>query len=213
MKQLTMNKVMGLVKSMFLFCLFTFLPFNVAAQEQLLVADAFQFTVRMDYTADGMNGITRPYQSRFGVEGWTNHMALALVMTSDIEMAKIRNQKYSAPQEAVAAATPALSVVYMITPEGYQNVTFFSGDKSYAYVLYFSPESSRSWLLVSRVGDGVIQPLYQLSNDSAMLPDSQLSESLRAQTAENVVANVDAFVSLVGRLASGQYAGINYIEK
>ena len=203
------------VKSLLLLFCLTSSVLTVQAQtaEQLLVADAFQFSVRMDYTADGQNGITRPYQSRFGVEGWTNHMALALVMTSDIEIAKIHHQEFSAPQEAVAAATPARPVVYMTTPEGYQNVTFFSGDNQFAYVVYFSPQTSRSWLVVSRVGGGVIQPLYQLSNDIVTLSDNQISESLKTQTAENVVANVDAFVSLAGRLASGQYAGINYIEK
>lgn len=207
------KKVAGMVKWFLPFCLFTFLPLSVVAQEQLVVADAFQFSVRTDYTADGSNMLSRPYQSRFGIEGWSDHMALALVLTTDMEQASVTGQSYKAAPESAAAATPAQPVVYMASQEGYQNVTFFSSDKQYVYVLYFVPESQRSWLLVSRVGGGTIQPLYQLSNDTSLLTESQTTAELYAQSAQNKHENVDAFVSLTGRLASGQYHGINYIEK
>ena len=185
---------------------------SVAAQEKLLVADAFEFCVRMDYTADGQNGMSRNFPARFGVEGWDNHMSLALVMTADIEQAAKQGQPYKPTAEVEAAAHPALPVVYQHTDEGYQNVTFFSSDQQYAYVLYFAPEQQRSWLLVSRIGGGIIQPLYQLSNDVTMLDDTQLTADLLIHYPELDSANLDAFISLTGRLASGQYHGINYIE-
>jgi hypothetical protein len=174
----------------------------VQAQEKLLVADGFDFTVRTDYTADGSMGLSRPYDSRFGTEGWENHTALALVLAEDP----------SAP-EAKAAATPAQPVVYMTTPEGYQNVTFFSSDMQYAYVVYFSPEQQRTWVLVSRINSGAIQPLYQLSNQVELLADQQLTAELLMAYPEHESKNLDAFISLAGRLASGQYHGIGYIEK
>ncbi len=195
-------------------CLFTFLLFgSAAAQEQLVVADAFQFSVRTDYTADGLNAMSRPYESRFGIEGWDNHMALALVMTSDIEQAATVGQTYKTPVEVQAAATPAQPVVYQVTQENNQNVTFFSGDMQYAYMLYFAPETQRSWLLVSRIGGGALQPLYQLSNDVSLLREDLQTESATDHANTNLRDNVDAFVSLQGRLASGQYHGINYIER
>lgn len=208
-----MSQLTGMVRRFLPFYLFAFLPLCVAAQEQLAVADAFQFCVRTDYTADGMNGMSRPYESRFGIEGWTNHMELALVLNTDMEQARQAGNEYTPSPEASAAVIPAKPVVYMTTPEGYQNVTFFSGDMLYAYVLYFAPSEQRSWLLVSRVGGGYIQPLYQLSNDLALLDDSQKTAELILATDDNRSANVDAFVNLCGRLASGQYKGINYIEK
>ena len=203
------------VKSiLLLFCLASsVLTVQAQTAEQLLVADAFQFSVRTDYTADGLNAMSRLYESRFGIEGWDNHMALALVLTSDIEQAATLGQTYKATVESSAAATPAKPVIYMLTQEGYQNVTFFSGDMQYAYVLYFAPESQRSWLLVSRVGGGSIQPLYQLSNDVSLLREDLQTDAVNDHASTNLRANVDAFVSLQGRLASGQYHGINYIEK
>lgn len=202
------------MKRNIIFCLFTFLLFgSAAAQEQLVVADAFQFSVRTDYTADGLNAMSRPYESRFGIEGWDNHMALALVMTSDIEQAATVGQTYKKPVEVQAAATPAQPVVYQVTQENNQNVTFFSGDMQYAYMLYFAPETQRSWLLVSRIGGGALQPLYQLSNDVSLLREDLQTESATDHANTNLRDNVDAFVSLQGRLASGQYHGINYIER
>ena len=189
------------------------LTVQAQTEELLTVADAFHFSVRTDYTADGTNGISRPYESRFGIEGWTSHLELALVLNTDMEQARLAGREYKAAPETTAAAIPSKPVVYMITPEGYQNVTFFSGDMQFAYVLYFAPSEQRSWLLVSRVGGGYIQPLYQLSNDFQLLNDSQLTAELIMATDENRSANVDAFVSLCGRLASGQYKGINYYEK
>ena len=189
------------------------LTVQAQTDELLTIADAFQFSVRTDYTADGTNQISRPYESRFGIEGWTSHIELALVLNTDMEQARLAGREYKAAPEATAAAIPSKPVVYMITPEGYQNVTFFSGDMQYAYVLYFAPSEQRSWLLVSRVGGGNIQPLYQLSNDVQLLDARQRSTDLLKATDENRSANVDAFVSLSGRLASGQYKGINYIEK
>ena len=207
------NLLISKVKRLLPFYLFAFLPFCATAQEQLAVADAFQFCVRTDYTADGTNGMSRPYESRFGIEGWTNHMELALVLNTDMEQARLAGRDYTPSPETTAAAIPAKPVVYMTTPEGYQNVTFFSGDMQYAYVLYFAPSEQRSWLLVSRVGGGYIQPLYQLSNDLYLLDDSQKTAELILSTDDNRSANVDSFVNLCGRLASGQYKGINYIEK
>lgn len=206
------NKVSGVAKWFLPFFLLTFLPLIAVAQEKLLVADAFEFSVRMDYTADGQNGMSRNFPARFGVEGWDNHMSLALVMKADIEQAAQQGIPYKPTAEVEAAAEPAKPVVYQRTDDGYQNVTFFSGDRQYAYVLYFAPEQQRSWLLVSRIGGDIIQPLYQLSNDVTMLNDSQLSADLLIQYPELETANLDAFISLTGRLASGQYHGINYIE-
>lgn len=172
------------------------------AQEELLVADGFDFTVRTDYTADGSMGLSRPYTSRFGTEGWTNHTALALVLADSPQAPEVKG-----------AAQPAQPVVYMTTPEGNQNVTFFSGDMQFAYVLYFSPEHQRTWLLVSRISGGSILPLYQLSNDVVMLADEQLTADLLMSYPQHESANLDAFISLTGRLASGQYHAISYIEK
>lgn len=206
------SKVSGWVKAFPLFLLFL-IPLNINAQELLTVADAFQFTVRTDYTADGTNAVSRPYESRFGIEGWENHTSLALVLNSDIDLATSSGQTYSAPLEVAAAETPARPVVFMVTEEGYQNITFFSGDRQFAYVLYFAAEMQHSWLLVSRVGGGVIQPLYQLSNDLSLLVEGAEKEAIKDQAHANRRDNVDAFVSLAGRLASGQYHGINYIER
>ena len=181
--------------------------------EMLSVADAFQFSVRSDYTADGSNTLSRPYQSRLGIEGWDNHSELAIVMTTDWNQAEATGQTYQAPAEAVAAKTLAQPVVYQVTPEGFQNVTFFSLSMQYAYVLYFAPELSQTWLLVSRIDEGMIRPLYQLSNDLSLLPEGPDKASIVEEAHANRRDNIDAFVSLAGRLASGQYHGINYIEK
>ena len=194
-------------------CLFSFSSAAAQETEMLSVADGFQFSVRTDYTADGVNAMSRPYQSRFGVEGWDRHTALALVHITDMDKQLTAGQTWQAPAEAVAAETPAQPVVYMVTPEGYQNVTFFSGDMQYAYVLYFAPSQEQSWLLVSRVANGSITPLYQLSNDLTLLQETPEKASITSDAEANRRENLDAFVSLAGRLASGQYHGINYIER
>ena len=205
----------GWAKKSFSLCLFVIFSLNAMAQEaeMLSIADAFQFSVRTDYTADGSNAVSRPYLSRFGIEGWDNHTELALVLTTDWNQAEAAGQIYQAPAEVVAARTIAQPVVYMVTEEGYQNVTFFSLNMQYAYVVYLAPEIGYTWLLVSRIDGGSIQPLYQLSNDLSLLQEGPDKVAITDEAHANRRDNIDAFVSLAGRLASGQYHGINYIEK